>query len=212
MSDHDDTAPVRVREPEGPASQDPPPPDPAPRRPFIARNIRRFAPVVALAWLALLFVLNTIVPPLEPVCDETREPLVPVDAPSVKALKHIGEVFREGDSNSLVFILFEADHRLDEKDHAFYNEMVAKLRHDEHVQYVMNLWGEGTTAAGVQSNDGKASYTLVRIAGNQGSTQSNESIDVVRDLIAHIKTPQGLKVYVSGSAPLSADMVEAGNK
>ncbi|MDT5277136.1 MAG: hypothetical protein QOG95_4068, partial [Mycobacterium sp.] len=141
MSDHDDTAPIRVREAEDPAAQDPPTPDPAPKRPFIARNIRRFAPVVVLAWLALLFVLNTIVPQLEPVVDANREPLVPVDAPSVKALKHIGEVFREGDSNSLVFILFEADHKLDEKDHAFYNEMVAKLRHDEHVQYVMNLWG-----------------------------------------------------------------------
>ncbi len=71
----------------------------------------------------------------------------------------------------------------------------------------MNLWGQGTTAAGVQSNDGKASYTLVRIAGNLGSAVSDESIKAVRDLVSQNKTPSGLKVYVSGSAPLSADML-----
>ena len=179
---------------------------------FVARTIRKYAVLVVLAWIALVVVINVIVPQLEPVTKANQRPLVPLDAPSAKALIHVGEVFKESDSNSLVMIVVEGDHKLDENDHAFYNDMVAKLQHDKHVQYVMNLWGEGTTAAGVQSNDGKASYTLVRIAGNQGSTQSNESIDVVRDLIAHIKTPQGLKVYVSGSAPLSADMVEAGNK
>ncbi|MDT5275043.1 MAG: putative drug exporter of the superfamily, partial [Mycobacterium sp.] len=83
MSNHDDAAPVRIRERDDPAARDLPAPDPPPKRPFIARNIRRFAPVVVLAWLALLFVLNTIVPQLEPVVDANREPLVPVDAPSV---------------------------------------------------------------------------------------------------------------------------------
>jgi putative drug exporter of the RND superfamily len=182
------------------------------QRPFFARTIRKFSLLVVLGWIALVVVINVIVPQLEPVTKANQRPLVPLDAPSAKALIHVGEVFKESDSNSLVMVVLEGAHKLDEHDHAFYDELVAKLQHDKHVQYVMNLWGEGTTAAGVQSNDGKASYTLVRVAGNQGSTQSNESIDAVRDLISHNTTPQGLKVYVSGSAPLSADMVEAGNK
>jgi putative drug exporter of the RND superfamily len=182
------------------------------QRPFFARTIRKFSLLVVLGWIAIVVVINVIVPQLEPVTKANQRPLVPLDAPSAKALIHVGEVFKESDSNSLVMVVLEGAHKLDEQDHAFYDELVAKLQHDKHVQYVMNLWGEGTTAAGVQSNDGKASYTLVRVAGNQGSTQSNESIDAVRDLISHNTTPQGLKVYVSGSAPLSADMVEAGNK
>ena len=182
------------------------------QRPFFARTIRKFSLLVVLGWIALVVVINVIVPQLEPVTKANQRPLVPLDAPSAKALIHVGEVFKESDSNSLVMVVLEGAHKLDEHDHAFYDELVAKLQHDKHVQYVMNLWGEGTTAAGVQSNDGKASYTLVRVAGNQGSTQSNESIDAVRDVISHNTTPQGLKVYVSGSAPLSADMVEAGNK
>jgi putative drug exporter of the RND superfamily len=200
-NDNNDTAPVRVQEAENPPG----------KRPFIAHNLRRFAPVVVLAWLAFLFVINTIVPQLEPVVDANREALVPVDAPSVKALHHIGEVFHEGDSNALVFVVFEADHKLDDRDHVFYNEMVRKLRADRHVQYVMNLWGEGTTAAGVQSNDEKANFTLIRVAGDIGSTLNDESITAVRSILDHLHPPPGLKVYASGSAVLSADMIYVGN-
>ncbi|MCV7401688.1 RND family transporter [Mycobacterium fragae] len=182
------------------------------RTPFFARTIRKFAALVVLAWLALLVVVNVVSPQLEPVTKANRSPLVPLNAPSATALIHIGEVFKESDSNSMVMVVLEGDHKLGESDHAFYNELVAKLRHDKHVQYVMNLWGEGSTAAGVQSSDGQASYTLVRVAGYQGSTLSDESIEAVRELISHTATPHGLKVYVSGSAPLSADMLQAGNK
>jgi putative drug exporter of the RND superfamily len=160
-------------------------------RPFVARTIRKYSLLVTEA---------------------NRGPLVPVDAPSSQALIHIGEVFKESDSNSLVMVVLESSHKLDENDHSFYDQMVAKLQHDNHVQYVMNLWGQGTTAAGVQSNDGLASYTLVRVAGDLGSSLSDESIKAVRDLVSQIKTPPGLKVYVSGAAPLSADMLEVGNK
>ncbi|WP_374026286.1 RND family transporter [Mycobacterium sp. HNNTM2301] len=182
------------------------------RRPFVARIIRKYSLAVVLAWIALLVVVNTVVPQLEPVTEANRGPLVPLDAPSAKALIHIGEVFKESDSNSLVMVVLEGSRKLDQADHSFYDTLVAKLQHDRHVQYVMNLWGEGTTAAGVQSNDGQASYTLVRVAGDQGSSLSDESIRAVRDLVSHTKTPPGLKVYVSGAAPLSADMLEVGNK
>ncbi|BBX89147.1 putative membrane protein, MmpL family [Mycolicibacterium boenickei] len=166
-----------------------------------------------LAWIALTVVVNVISPQLEPVTDANQGPMVPVDAPSSAALIHIGDRFDESDSNSLIMIILEADRPLGDDDHRFYDELTAKLQQDsEHVQYVMNLWGEGTTAAGVQSSDGKASYTLVRIAGNQGSTHSDESIKAVRNLIADTKTPVGLKVYVSGAAALSSDMLKVGNE
>jgi putative drug exporter of the RND superfamily len=181
-------------------------------RSFVARMLRRYSLLVVLGWIALVVAVNMLVPQLEPVTEANRGPLVPLGAPSSQALIHIGQVFKESDSNSLVMVVLEGSRKLDENDHAFYNQMVAKLQHDNHIQYVMNLWGEGTTAAGVQSNDGMASYTLVRVAGDLGSSLSDGSIKAVRDLVSQIKTPPGLKVYVSGSAPLSADMLEVGNK
>ena len=41
---NDETAPVEVQEPE----------NPPPQRPFIAHNLRRFSPVVVLAWLVFM--------------------------------------------------------------------------------------------------------------------------------------------------------------
>ncbi|MBN7299073.1 MMPL/RND family transporter, partial [Mycobacteroides abscessus] len=102
---------------------------------------------------------------------------------------------------------------LNDADHKFYDVLASKLENDKkHVQYVMNLWGQGTTAAGVQSSDGQAAYTLVRVAGDQGSTVSDESIRAVRELVGEVQPPNGVKVYVSGSAPLSTDMLQVGNQ
>ncbi|SLF47830.1 Putative membrane protein, MmpL family [Mycobacteroides abscessus subsp. abscessus] len=183
------------------------------QRPLFAKIIRKFPVLVVLAWITLTILVNVIVPQLEPVTAANKGPLVPLDAPSSVALIHIGEAFRESNSNSLVMVVLEGDHKLNDVDHQFYNQLVRNLKQDKkHVQYVMDLWSKGTTAAGVQSNDGKASYTLVRIAGDQGSTESDRSIQVVRELVAKVNPPAGVKVYVSGSAPLSSDMLKVGNE
>ncbi|MGH3953336.1 MAG: RND family transporter [Mycobacterium sp.] len=183
------------------------------QKPFFARAIRKFSILVVLAWAAFTVVINTVVPQLEPVTDANQGPLVPLDAPSSRALIHIGESFQESDSNSLAMVILEGDHKLNDADHKFYEVLASKLENDKkHVQYVMNLWGQGTTAAGVQSSDGQAAYTLVRVAGDQGSTVSDESIRAVRELVAEVQPPNGVKVYVSGSAPLSTDMLQVGNQ
>ncbi|MFA4081970.1 RND family transporter [Mycobacteroides salmoniphilum] len=183
------------------------------QKPFFARIIRKFSILVVLAWAAFTVLINTVVPQLEPVTDANQGPLVPLDAPSSRALIHIGESFQESDSNSLAMVILEGDHKLNDADHRFYDTLASKLENDKkHVQYVMNLWGQGTTAAGVQSADGQAAYTLVRVAGDQGSTVSDESIRAVRELVAEVAPPNGVKVYVSGSAPLSTDMLQVGNQ
>lgn len=183
------------------------------QKPRFARMIRKYSLLVVLAWVAFTVVINVVVPQLEPVTDANQGPLVPLDAPSSKALIHIGESFQESDSNSLAMVILEGDHKLNDADHKFYDVLASKLENDKkHVQYVMNLWGQGTTAAGVQSSDGQAAYTLVRVAGDQGSTVSDESIRAVRELVGEVQPPNGVKVYVSGSAPLSTDMLQVGNQ
>ena len=183
------------------------------QKPLFARMIRKYSILVVLAWVAITVVVNVAVPQLEPVTDQNQGPLVPLDAPSSKALIHIGESFKESDSNSLAMVILEGDHKLNDADHKFYDTLASKLENDKkHVQYVMNLWGQGTTAAGVQSSDGQAAYTLVRVAGDQGSTVSDESIRAVRELVSEVQPPTGVKVYVSGSAPLSTDMLQVGNQ
>jgi len=109
-------------------------------------------------------------------------------------------------------VVLEADRPLDDRDHQYYDDLMQRLKQDtQHVQYVMDLWGKPITAAGAQSVDGKATYVLLRLAGDIGQIQANQSVNAVRDLVAKDTPPPGLKVYVSGAAPLASDTLYIAN-
>src|SRR6185312_13498517 len=94
----------------------------------------------------------------------------------------------------------------------YYADLMQRLTNDkQHVQYVMDLWGKPITAAGAQSVDGKATYVLLRLAGDIGQMQANQSVTAVRDIVAKDNPPPGLKVYVSGAAPLASDTLAIAN-
>ena len=82
----------------------------------------------------------------------------------------------------------------------------------KHVQHVQDFWGDPLTAAGSQSADGKAAYVQVYLAGNQGESLANESVDAVRDIVAKTPPPAGVKAYVTGPAALVADQFAVGDK
>lgn len=140
----------------------------------------------------------------------------PQDAPSVIAAKKMGAKFQESTSDSIAMVVLVSDQPLGEAAHRYYDTVVGKFEHDtKHVQHVQkNFWGgDLITAAGVQSSDGKAAYVQLNLAGDQGSTLSNESVAAVRDIIDHTPPPPaGLQVYVTGPAPLTTDSLETGDK
>jgi transport protein len=174
--------------------------------------VRLLAIPIIIFWALLAITTNTFVPKVEDVATELAGPEVPTYAPSQFALLHIGDVFKESNSTSLTMVVLEADHPLRDSDHQYYDGLVQRLKADtQHVQYVMDLWGKPITAAGAQSIDGKATYVLLRLAGNVGQIQANESVEAVRDIVAKDAAPQGLKVYVSGSAPMASDTLSIAN-
>lgn len=183
-----------------------------PRRPFVPRMVRIFAIPIIAFWALLAVSTNTFMPQVERVAEELAGPVVPHYAPSQRALLAIGAKFHESNSTSLAMLVFAGDRPLDDADHHYYDDLVRRLKQDpKHVQYVMDLWGKPITAAGAQSLDGKASYVLLRLAGDIGQMQANESVAAVRDVVAKDTPPPGLKVYVSGAAPLASDTVSIAN-
>ena len=76
---------------------------------------------------------------------------------------------------------------------------------------MQDLWGDRVTAVGVQSPDGKATYVQLNLAGNQGTTSSQESVTSVRQIIKQTPRPPGVKIYLTGPAALIPDMVRSGN-
>jgi putative drug exporter of the RND superfamily len=180
--------------------------------PRTPRFIRRFAIPIILAWIAIVSVLNTVVPQLEEVGKLRAVSMSPNDAPSMIAVKRVGQVFQEYDTSSSVMIVLEGDQPLGAAAHEFYDRMVRDLRADTtHVQHVQDFWGDTLTAKGAQSADGKAAYVQVYIAGDQGETLANESVDAVRHIATESPAPEGVKAYVTGPAATSNDQHHVGD-
>ncbi|MFV8320405.1 RND family transporter [Mycobacterium sp. 23] len=182
-------------------------------RPRFMRFVRAFAIPIILVWLLLTLAVNLLVPPIESVARTHAVTMSPQDAPAMIAAKRIGATFHESDSDSIVMVVLESNKDLGDQAHAYYDGLITKLAADtKHVQHVQNLWGDRITAAGSQSGDGKAAYVQLNVAGNQGSTLGNESVDAVRKIVDESKPPPGLKTYVTGPAALTTDMNEAADK
>ncbi|WP_156671371.1 MULTISPECIES: RND family transporter [unclassified Mycobacterium] len=174
--------------------------------------VRTFAIPIIFFWGFLAVTTNAFMPQVERVAEELAGPMVPHYAPSQRALLHIGEKFHESNSTNLTMVVFEANRPLADQDHRYYDDLMRRLERDtKHVQYVMDLWGKPFTAAGAQSVDGKCTYVLLRLAGDIGQIEANESVDAVRDIIKKDTPPPGLKVYVSGAAPLASDTLTIAN-
>lgn len=183
------------------------------KRPTFMRFVRRFAVPILLAWLLLTIAVNVLVPPIESVARDHAVTMSPHDAPAMIAAKHIGQKYHESDSDSIAMIVLESDGELGEQAHRYYDTLVRELQADsEHVQHVQNVWGDPLTAAGAQSRDGKAAYVQLNLAGDQGSTLGNTSVDAVREIVDRSAPPAGLAVYVTGPAALTTDMNEAADK
>jgi putative drug exporter of the RND superfamily len=182
------------------------------KRPFVPRMVRACAIPIIFFWALLAVTTNTFMPQVERVAEELAGPMVPHYAPSQRAMLAIGDKFHESTSTSLTMVVFEANRPLADVDHQYYDDLMRRFEHDtKHVQYVMDLWGKPFTAAGAQSVDGKCTYVLLRLAGDIGQIQANQSVAAVRDIVARDTPPPGLKVYVSGAAPLASDTLSIAN-
>jgi RND superfamily putative drug exporter len=184
-----------------------------PRKSGLARWIRRLAVPIIIGWIALIAILTVMVPQLEVVGEMRSVSMSPKDAPSVAAMMRTGKVFDEFDSDSSAMIVLEGDQPLGEDAHRFYDDMVAKLRAEtNHVQHIQDFWGDPLTRAGAQSQDGKAAYVQVYLAGNMGEALGNESVAAVQKLVEGLPPPPGVKVFVTGGPALQADQETAGNE
>jgi RND superfamily putative drug exporter len=153
------------------------------------------------------------VPSLEIVGQERSVSLSPTDAPSMIAMKRIGHAFNEGETDSSAMIVLEGNQPLGDDAHRFYDVLIRKLREDKtHVLSIQDFWGDPLTAAGAQSNDGKATTVQVNLAGNQGEPLANESVEAVRKIVASTPPPPGVKAYVTGVSALAADLHHSGDK
>ena len=177
-----------------------------PKRPVVPHLIRILALPIILFWIAIAVLVNVVAPPLEVVGELHAAPMAPEDAPSMRTMKLMGANFQEFNSNSTIMIVVEGQKPLGPDAHHYYDEIIQKLQQDpEHIQHIQDFWGDTLTAAGAQSADGKASYVMLNLAGEQGQTLANEGVEAVRKVIEETPAPPGVKAYVAGPAALTHD-------
>ncbi|GAB3027314.1 MMPL/RND family transporter [Mycobacterium bourgelatii] len=200
----DDTAPIAAQPAGGPKRT---------HHPVIPHTIRIFAVPIIIAWVVLTVVVNVVVPTLEVVSEQHSAPMTPLDAPSMQAMMRLGHNFKEFDSNSTVMIVLESPKApLGDDAHRYYDGLIRELRKDhEHIQHIQDFWGDRLTAAGAQSADAKSAYVMLNLAGNQGTTLANESVEAVREVLDRSTPPPGVQSFVTGPAALSDDMHIIGN-
>ncbi|NOP94906.1 MULTISPECIES: RND family transporter [Mycolicibacterium] len=175
--------------------------------------IHRFSVPIILGWLVFVAIATFAIPSLEHVGRQYSVSLVPKDAPAFHAMQRIGKNFGESDSDSVAMIVVESQQPLGDEAHRYYDDLVRQLKADtRHVQHVQDYWGDPLTAPAVQSADDKAVYVQLNLAGNQGESLANESVEAIRGIVARTPPPDGLTAYVTGPAPLVADMNHAGDK
>lgn len=177
------------------------------------RIVRSLAWPIILIWVLYTAATNLLVPQVEKVGMANAVSMSPQDAPAVIAAKRMGHKFGESESDSIAMVVLVGDQALGEEAHRYYDTLVSKFEEDgEHVEHVHSFWGDMITAAGVQSSDGRAAYVQLNLAGDQGSTQGNKSVDAVREVIRDTPPPPGLQAYVTGPAPLTTDSLEASDR
>ncbi|HZU50065.1 MAG TPA: MMPL family transporter [Mycobacterium sp.] len=175
--------------------------------------IHRLAVPIILGWIAVTVILNVVVPQLDVVGQMRTVSMSPKDAASMIAMKRVGQDFHEFKSDSSAMIVLEGDQPLGDAAHHYYDELIRKIRADtKHVENVQDFWSDPLTAAGSQSPDGKAAYVQVYLAGNQGESLANESVEAIQDIIKKTPPPPGIHVYATGAAPLLADQHLAGDR
>jgi len=182
-------------------------------QPFIARTIHRFSVLIILAWLAIVVIVTIGVPPLEQVEREHALSLTPQDAPSVEAMKRMGEDFKESNTESVAVVVLEGEQPLGDDAHRYYDGLIRQLKDDPaHVQHVQDFWGDPLTAGAAQSADGKAAYVQLNLVGRPGQALGNEAVEAVQDVVERTPPPPGVKVYFTGPAPIVTDMGNSGNR
>src|SRR5579875_1934062 len=107
----------------------------------LPRWIRRLAVPIIIAWVAVTVILNIVVPQLDVVGQMHNVSMSPKDAPSMIAMKRVGQDFKEFKSDSSAMVVLEGEQPLGAAAHKYYDELVAKLRADKkHVENIQDFW------------------------------------------------------------------------
>ncbi|WP_448405217.1 MMPL/RND family transporter [Mycolicibacterium sp. XJ647] len=172
-----------------------------------AFTLRHKALVIGL-WIGTAVVLAVLFPQLETVVRQQSVDLVPRDAPSFQTVDRMSEAFGEPGSKTMLFVAMEDESGLTPQARQRYEELVDRLRADtEHVLRVQDLLADPVTEAQAVSQDRKAWFVPVGIAGTLGDPTAAESVTAVRAIATDVFAGTSTTVHVTGPPSTFSDQI-----
>lgn len=174
----------------------------------LARFTVRHKALVIGAWVGLAVVLALLFPQLETVVQKQSVQLIPRDVGSFQTLDRMSEAFGEQGSKTMLFVAMEDPDGLTPSARTHYEDLVSRLRADTtHVLLVQDLLADPVTATQALSQDGKAWYLPVGVAGTLGDPAAAESVTAVRDIAADAFAGSSTTVRVTGPPSTFSDQI-----
>jgi RND superfamily putative drug exporter len=180
----------------------------SPRLGRLAGFTVRHKALVIGGWVAIAVVLALLFPQLETVVRQQSVDLIPRDVPSFQTVDRMSVAFGEKGSKTMLFVAMEDSAGFTPDARARYATLLQRLRADpDHVLLVQDLLADPVTRTQALSDDGKAWYLPVGVAGTLGDPTAAESVQAVRDIAEGAFSGSSTTAHVTGPPATFSDQI-----
>ncbi|HEX7321924.1 MAG TPA: RND family transporter [Mycobacterium sp.] len=179
----------------------------------MARIIVRRPLVVIGLWVALAATVLLTLPPLMQVVREHMVEILPQNAPSMVTARDMAQAFHEPGSQNVAVLVLTDEHGLSRADDDVYRSLVDRLKQDRgDVIGVQDFISTPPLREVTESNDHKAWFIPISIAGKLGSPQANDAYAHVADIVKESVAGSTLTANLTGLTATTADMAKIGQR
>lgn len=173
----------------------------------------RWPLVVIGFWVALAAGLLLTFPSLTQMARERTVAVLPSNAPAVVTARQMNQAFHESGTDSVLLVVLTDEKGLGPVDEDTYRTLVDKLRQDTRdVVMLQDFLSIPPLREVMTSEDHKAWYLPIRLAGAMGSPQFREAYPRVADIVKHTVAGSTLTAYLTGPAATVTDLATVGER
>jgi RND superfamily putative drug exporter len=165
----------------------------------LARVVLRRPWWVIGAWLVLVVVLSSTVPPLMKLASDRNQELLPADSAVMVATREMTKAFHEPGIQNIALVVLTDENGMSKADEDVYRTLVDRLHDDDRdVVMVQDFISQPPLREVMASKDHKAWFIPVGIVGELGSPESNDAYKRVVDIVHRSVAGSSLTVHMTG--------------
>ncbi|BBZ28130.1 putative transport protein MmpL8 [Mycolicibacterium madagascariense] len=177
----------------------------------LARVVVRRPWWVIATWLLVVAVLSVAVPPLMTLASDRNQELLPADSAVMAATRQMTKAFDEPGIQNIALVVLTDERGLTKADEDVYRTLADRLERDRRdVVMVQDFISQPPLRDVMQSKDHRAWFMPVGIAGELGSTESNEAYQRVVGIVRETVAGSSLDMHMTGLTATVAEREQLG--